>query len=312
MRKIDKFLEFKEIFKGVIRNFISYLAHHYPAMLDFLREYLKKARFNFTVEKLRWRQNTTIISYLSTPVHSEIYGTGEYEKNEIDFLQKTLKKGDTFIDVGANIGVYTVVAGRLVGDEGRVFAFEPSKREFELLLKNIKLNKLKNIHPVKAAISNHTGTTKLRVASGLHTGTNTLALTFCNPQTKLCNIEEVPAYRLDDFIIQNNLKNVTGVKIDIEGYELFALQGMQYILNTFKPFLMLEINEYALQSTSCNKEQIFAFLRKCNYKIFYYDNNGMLTENFPEYINKVCNSYYDIVCIHESKCNCKIETAGNV
>lgn len=302
MRKIDKFLEFKEIFKGVIRNFISYLAHHYPTILDFLREYLKKARFNFTVEKLRWKQNTTIITYLSTAVHSEIYGTGEYEKNEIDFLQKTLKKGDTFIDVGANIGVYTVVASRLVGDNGMVFAFEPSRREFELLLNNIKLNRLKNIYPVKSAISNRTGIIKLRVASGLHTGTNTLASTFWSNNIKLWDIEEVVTYRLDDFIVQNNIKNIELVKIDTEGYELSVLQGMQYILNTYKPSIMVEINEYSLRNTSCEKEQIFAFLKEHNYKIFYYDKNGTLTEDFPQYLNRPDILYHNIVCIYKSRC----------
>ncbi len=292
----NKILQPKELFKGLARILVSHLARYHTNLLTACREYFKNSRCDFTVDKLKWAENTKILLYVSTYLYSEVYSTDKYEKEEINFLIKTLKNGDVFIDIGANAGIYTVVASKLVGKDGQVFAFEPSKREYELLLRNIKLNKLINVKPLKIAISNYNGTTNFLVAAGKDTGTNTLASKFYSNQIKLERIEKVPVYKLDDYLEQLHINKITGIKIDIEGHDLFALEGMKKTLQKFKPFLMLEISELNLQNTGHSKKQLFELLKNYSYEIFYYDEKGGLTKNPPLYTFNPKTLYYDIVC----------------
>ncbi len=294
--RYDKIIQPIELFKGLSRILVSHLARYHTSTLDILREYFKNTRCNFTVDKVKWEEDTEVLLFLSTYFYSAVYGKGEYEKDEINFLKRTLKKGDVFIDIGANVGLYTVVAAKLVGTTGQVIAFEPSKREYELLQKNIKLNKLMNVKPLKIAVSNHNGTAKFIVAGGKDTGTNTLASRFYGNHIKLDRVEDVPTYRLDDYVDQLNISKLTGIKIDVEGYDVFALEGMKKTLQKFKPFLMLEVSEQNLENTGCSSEQMFDLVKSYSYEILYYDEKGYLTKVAPEYIFEPKRLYYDVVC----------------
>ena len=77
-----------------------------------------------------------------------------YEPFETDFVQKEIKRGDVVLDIGANIGYYTLILAKCVGKEGKVFAFEPEPNNFSLLKKNIQINGYKNVVLVQKAVSN--------------------------------------------------------------------------------------------------------------------------------------------------------------
>jgi FkbM family methyltransferase len=100
---------------------------------------------------------------------------GGWDFEETKFLKKIIKKGDTVIDVGANIGYYTLLFSKLVGKEGKIYAYEPLPENFKLLKKNIFINKYKNIVLINRALSNKEKNAKLYIdqddlgACSLHT-----------------------------------------------------------------------------------------------------------------------------------------------
>ena len=77
----------------------------------------------------------------------------KYEQLEIDCFKQIIKRGDTVIDLGANIGLHTLLFAKLVGEFGHVFAFEPDTGKFEILSKNVKENKHENVTLVQKAVS---------------------------------------------------------------------------------------------------------------------------------------------------------------
>ena len=86
---------------------------------------------------------------------------GSYESRTTEMFRKVVKKGDVVVDIGANMGYFTLLASRLVGREGKIYAFEPEPVNYGLLVKNIGINGYKNIVPVQKAVSDRTGTTRL-------------------------------------------------------------------------------------------------------------------------------------------------------
>ena len=89
---------------------------------------------------------------------------GNWETAETSWFLRIVKPGDTVVDAGANTGYYTLIGSRLVGDKGKVYAFEPEPANFELLQKNVRLNGLSNVVLERKALSNRNGTLKLFIA----------------------------------------------------------------------------------------------------------------------------------------------------
>ena len=92
----------------------------------------------------------------------------KHELTEIEFLKQIIKNGDTVLDLGANIGVYTLIFAKLVGKSGHVFAFEPDPTNFEILSKNVVENKHENVTLVQKAVSEKNDKIKLFVSKRNH------------------------------------------------------------------------------------------------------------------------------------------------
>ena len=133
---------------------------------------------------------------------------------EIELFKKHIKLGDTVIDVGANIGYYTLMFASLVGPTGKVIAFEPIMENFDLLSKNIELNKLNNIELHQKAVGAYNSKVKMKLSESI--GQHQIS------ENGDYEIECVP---LDDYV-----KFADFVKIDVEGYEIDVLVGMKNLL----------------------------------------------------------------------------------
>ncbi len=171
-----------------------------------------------------------------------------------------------------------------------------------MLVGNIKLNGLLNVKAFKIGLSNYNGVAKLLVAGGSTTGTNTLSSKFYSQYINLSEIEEVEVYKLDTFAKKLNLNKITGIKIDVEGHDLYLLEGAKETLCEFKPFLIIEVNELTLQTAGCTTKQLFDLLKSYDYVIHYFEKNEKLSQRPPKYIHESSRLYYDIVCFHKSKC----------
>jgi FkbM family methyltransferase len=191
------------------------------------------------------------------------------EWDELRYLQNKLRPGDVFIDVGANIGLWTLVAATSVGPSGRVFSFEPNPTTFDRLSENIKLNgKVSRVEAFSKAVS-----ADERVVSFVCDRQHNLSAISSSgdgPYTK-----RVPTLALD-CLLANKLvvSRLAGIKLDTEGHELEALQGASGLIEERRPWLIVEFNTALLASDALGDWSVYQFLAAKRYGPFVYDKRG--------------------------------------
>ncbi len=154
------------------------------------------------------------------------------------------KEGDTVVDVGAHIGRYTIIASKRVGPRGKVIAIEAHPANYEILGQNIELNKLNNVTALNYAVHSNRTVVKL-YEPGQEEGF-TIYNTIMTDRTlasKNQNYIEVKADTLDSLLLENGIKKVDWIKIDVEGAELEVLRGASNTLSKSKDSsLLIEIH----------------------------------------------------------------------
>lgn len=171
---------------------------------------------------------------------------GTYEPHETKFIKDKLKLGDGFIDAGANIGWFTLLAAKLVGAQGNVYSFEPRSGAFSLLERSIQDNGFSDrVHLFCAGLWNERGRMTLHWAkSGDNQGGATLDQT-CSPE--MHNTESVGLLRLDDLQIESKIDMI---KIDVEGAEYKALLGAERLISRWHPLIISEVLSSRMQNVS--------------------------------------------------------------
>jgi FkbM family methyltransferase len=167
----------------------------------------------------------------------------EWEPSTTLVFRGVIRKGDTILDVGAHCGYFTLLASKLCGDSGRVFAFEPHPRNYSLLKKNISLNGLSNVTAVQKAVSKESGTAVLREArrSGGHT-MKPLPAWLKPAGIQKATEFPIETVKLDDFFAHEPLQPRL-VKMDIEGAEPDAIEGMRNLITSSPEIaLIAELN----------------------------------------------------------------------
>ncbi len=245
---------------------------------------------------IAWHFDTRLRVILSNDVSQQLFIAGCLEPNEMAFMDRFLKPGMQVMDIGANEGCYSVLCGAKVGEKGKVWAFEPSPREFAVLKANADQNPNLNISCFPVAIGNKNGTEKLRIAEGIHAGQNTLG-EFSYSITEL-NFAIVSIRRLDDLVFEAKTDRIDLIKIDVEGAEGLVLEGARRTLETFRPIVLLEVLEKGLAALGYTPIRLINQFRGLGYRIAVFDpetglpieyhGNGLgLCENllaFPEEI----------------------------
>jgi FkbM family methyltransferase len=155
--------------------------------------------------------------------------------HEDDIIKRfTPKEGDIVIDIGAHIGLYTIISSKRVGANGKVVAIEADPSNFEMLNSNIKLNQLTNVIPLNYAVHSKETKVKLYLPSGESgfTKYNTIMPNWINAQEKFV---EVNANTLDYLLQLNEIRQeeVNWIKIDVEGAEFEVLKGATNVLSIY-------------------------------------------------------------------------------
>ena len=219
---------------------------------------------------------------------------GHYEKETMKQFVDLVKTGMTVVDVGANIGYYTLMASRLTGDRGRVYAFEADSDAFASLQRNLTENNCQNLVPVCEAVSNEEGT----------------AL-FCCPEPERAYIvtepsaeiaqKVVPTTSLDQFFARQNWPAVDVIKMDIEGEEQAALQGMKE-LSRRNPSLKLivEFNMGAIKRSGTNPVTVISTLRELGFTTARIIERGLYSfsldsQSLPKELIQP-NAMYNLLC----------------
>jgi len=157
---------------------------------------------------------------------------GAYEPLQTELLKSFLKSGMTFVDVGAHIGYYSMIAAKKVGNNGHVLAFEPRRNSYDFFLRNLAANGFTNTEVFLRAVSDRPGHVKFYSDSVYNI--HELA-----PEKEI----EVETIALSSFFAAKGFTSVDAVKMDIEGGEYLALSGMKdLVLSSHDPVIFLEFN----------------------------------------------------------------------
>ena len=159
-------------------------------------------------------------------IHSCWLGTYELSKQKL--LERLVRPGMTVYDIGAQAGFYTLCLSRMVGDDGRVFAFEPFANNVRNLLEHVRKNGLRNVHIVQAAVA---GSNEVR---GFTTDRSALENGLADGDAALL----VPTVTLDSL----NFPTPDLIKMDIEGGECEALRGARLILSEHRPVVLVALH----------------------------------------------------------------------
>jgi len=152
-----------------------------------------------------------------------------------------LKNGDVVWDIGANAGIYTLVASRVVGQKGRVFAFEPQARNVDALRRHLELNGLRNVDVWPCAVSDRVGEARFDDSGGSSQG-------CLSDRGQIV----VPTVTLDSLMATGDLLAPRVIKIDIEGAEHRALRGAERTIEAFRPAVFLATHGDVVHRECCD------------------------------------------------------------
>lgn len=189
---------------------------------------------------------------------------GHYEPTETALVRDILKEGDTFIDVGANIGWYTVHGSRAVGDQGRVVAFEPDPASLAVLRRNLEANGLQNVVVEEKGLSNAAGSFKLYLNPD-NLGMHSLVIEHDGGQ----HFINVATVRFDDY--WQGRGPIRLIKIDTEGAEGMILDGMKETLKQPGLELIVEYAPQRLRQSGYDPDQLLNSLYQLGYRASLID-----------------------------------------
>lgn len=156
----------------------------------------------------------------------QIFETGSYQAPAMHVIESSLRKGDTFLDIGSNIGLISLLAAATVGPTGKVCAFEPEPDTFAVLTRNIEINAFDNIQTNNYALGSNQG--KENIFRELH---NRAAASLVGPRGNTIGGKEVLIKTLDAFVNDNITGLVRMIKINVQGWELEVLKGAKTFLS---------------------------------------------------------------------------------
>ena len=185
------------------------------------------------------------------------------------FVKQFVGLGDTFIDVGGNIGMITLLAARCVGSSGRVHAFEPNPVAFARLRNALEVNGISHVTAREAGLSDAPGELVLSVLLG-HTGMGTLGEVCAKDQDKITARHTVQVLRGDD-ILPAHLRGPAAVKIDVEGFECHVLRGLDATLRRLKPAVVAEALPQTLARAGETVESLVSIMSGHGYRAYSLD-----------------------------------------
>lgn len=180
---------------------------------------------------------------------------GTYERDRQQRLIEVLKSGECFLDIGANVGFYSLLASRIVGDSGEVHCFEPFPRNVEFLRKHIELNKLAHINVYAVALSDGADRT-MSFATSINPSSGHLS-DEASTQGQI----DVKVTSLDTLWDRKVYSKPSVMKIDVEGAEFSVLSGGSKMIHECRPIILLAGHGTSIQEKCCE------LLRSWGYRI---------------------------------------------
>lgn len=208
---------------------------------------------------------------------------GVFEQSTSNAFDSLIKQGDIVFDIGANIGAHTLPLARLVGEQGQVYAFEPTDFAFSKLLRNIARNPdiMQRITVLQAFLGERDDAIPdEEVYSGW-------PLSFDGPlhEKHLGRAESLTGAKpivLDDFVRERGVQHVDAVKMDVDGFECHVLSGARNLLDRFRPQLIMELAPYVLTERGRSLDELVSLLRNAGYGLFRLEDGTRLPTDIKQ------------------------------
>lgn len=189
---------------------------------------------------------------------------GNYEPAMEATIRRLLKPGDTFVDVGANEGYFSLVGGEAVGPVGRVIAVEPQSRLWPVIIRNLVLNRLHNCTLAPYAVGVKAGKVDLILYPSINNGATSIV---SEARKTFFPRQKAMIMPLATLLREYGTTSVAVMKIDIEGFELNALQGLgEWLSDGRVKNLLVELHPRQLKELGQSVEQVAELLTRSGYQ----------------------------------------------
>jgi FkbM family methyltransferase len=217
---------------------------------------------------LRQIQGSTMLLDLKDQgISRELVLTGVHEKNSSEQLKREIEPGMTIVEVGANIGYYTLLESRFIGPRGHIYAFEPSPVNLRGLKINVLLNGLDSqVETFPYGIGNQTGTGRFFLTN--KGNTSSFIARDDENGVHTTEVMDVPLTTLDDFFSTRPV-SLDFLRMDVEGYELEVIDGMKQLLQTPRAprKMFIEVHSALLHKRGSSGRQFIERLRSAGYQV---------------------------------------------
>ena len=247
---------------------------------------LKETNVKFTEAKMFTGDTINVV--VPDNVSTALYLNGCFEADDSKALIESLNKGDTFIDIGAHIGYYSMLAYRLVGELGKVICFEPTPSTYSLLVKNLQGKK--NVRAENLAVYSIQTNMEFNDYGLKYMVFNSFKKARLNDVDLVANHINVQTTTLDDYCRVNEVKP-SFIKIDAESVELHVLQGATETINKFKPKFMIEVGDFE-HIDAGSSYKIISFLTALGYNVFEYNGNSFVQHEIIKTAYPTLNLYF--------------------
>lgn len=213
---------------------------------------LGQRHLGFDVPKLRL-ESGIVLEYSSEVAGDvllrDLLSTDSFEPEETEIIKMLLPAGGVFLDVGANVGYFSIVAAMSVGSKGRVYAFEPVPEIYRILCRNISLNGLTNVAAHNLACFSSVG----EMAMERETDSGKSHLSAVDVE----NAQKVRLTTIDQFVNLSNVSRLDLIKIDAEGSDFEIVQGARRTIETFRPIILMELDHLSRFGGSISEVETF-------------------------------------------------------
>lgn len=188
---------------------------------------------------------------------------GVFEPQSTEVTKRLVKQGNLVLDIGANIGYYSVMLSKLVGKSGKVIAFEPTEHFRKTLRMNLDANNITNVEVIDIGLSDKDQ--KLEIDIGPSSATLHSPLGFDSIESK----EVINLTTLDSFVQKHNILQIDFIKIDVDGHEPFFFEGAWKSLNKYNPIVLLEVSHLHYLEAGFTAWDFYDLLKKNKYRIYH-------------------------------------------
>lgn len=197
-----------------------------------------------------------------------------YEQETCSFFGAVLREGDAFLDIGAHVGWFSMLAAALVGPTGEVWSFEPNRQNYAHLLDHIAINEAWQVRPLNMALGDATGILPLRVSEDNDGGHAVVTVGDSAERTRALADERMqPVYisSLDAFFADRSFQSLKAIKMDAEGAEHDIMRGARTFLERHRvPFVIAEMNQACLALAGSSEHEFRAYMTSLGYETNFF------------------------------------------